>query len=324
MLREYFTNRWVIGGFLFLIVFGIACYFWYQHELAPYKQPEVESAELLRQSERAQKAEIGSETEQAADIPMESVTPSAKTGPLKLADITIEWPEGADWPVNWKELVALPPEEYHKLPAATRQAIVKAYYAEHGLERPPAGFHYRLNSKTGAWDLHPNNKPIITIHWKGNSYGQLHQLTDEEYERYKALERIATNPESVASHLERGGRPSQYLAYPLAACNLAQKWFDVLHEKTRGPAPSATSGAFYDREYTESDRERDHRLIREAIDAVTPPPRDGSVDETVLNQILDEIEAELGITIERETQAEKFSRRHFEQILNSLESWEDR
>ena len=287
MLREYFTNRWVIGGFLCLIIFGIACYFWYQHELVPYKQRAVKSAELLRQ-----------------------------------ADITIEWPEGEDWPVNWKELVALPPEEYYKLPIETRRAIAKAFYGEHGLEIPRAGFHYRQNSKTGAWELHPNNEPIITIHWKGNSYGQLHQLTDEEYERYKALKRIATNPESVASHLESGGRLTQFLAYPLVACNLAQKWFDVLNEKTRGPAPSATAGAFYDREYTEADRERSHRLLREAIDAVTPPPRDASVDETLLNQILDEIEVELGITIERQTQAEKHSRGHFKQILNSLESGE--
>ncbi len=141
----------------------------------------------------------------------------------------------------------------------------------YGLDIPPAGHHYGQNSETGEWELHPNNEPIITIRWKGNSYGQLHQLTDEEYERYKALRRIAKNTESVASHLAGGGRPGQFLAYPLAACELAKQWYDELREKTRGPAPSATAGALYDREYTDADREHDHRLIREAIDAVTPP-----------------------------------------------------
>ena len=53
MLREYFTNRWVIGGFLYLIVFGIACYFYYQHELAPYRQEATDNAALRHQAEQA-------------------------------------------------------------------------------------------------------------------------------------------------------------------------------------------------------------------------------------------------------------------------------
>ncbi len=53
MLRDYFTNRWIIGAFCFLIVFGIACYFYYQHELAPYEQLAEDNAELRRQAEQA-------------------------------------------------------------------------------------------------------------------------------------------------------------------------------------------------------------------------------------------------------------------------------
>ena len=87
MLREYFTNRWVIGGFCFLIVFGIACYFWYQHELAPYEQSEAESSEMLHQSERAQKAE----TAQAiSDAPVESATPTAEKPINKTTDAVPE------------------------------------------------------------------------------------------------------------------------------------------------------------------------------------------------------------------------------------------
>ena len=38
MVRDIFTNKWILGGCGFLIVFGIACYFWSQHELNLYKQ----------------------------------------------------------------------------------------------------------------------------------------------------------------------------------------------------------------------------------------------------------------------------------------------
>ncbi len=81
MFCAYFTNRWMIGGFCFLIVFGIACYFWDQHELAPYKQQAVENAEMLRQSERAQKSDTAREAEQAVfDAPAERATSTDKGG----------------------------------------------------------------------------------------------------------------------------------------------------------------------------------------------------------------------------------------------------
>ena len=56
MFRSYFTNKWIIGGFCVLIVFGIACYFWYQHELAPYKQQAAETSEMLRQQQKIERA----------------------------------------------------------------------------------------------------------------------------------------------------------------------------------------------------------------------------------------------------------------------------
>lgn len=56
MFRDYFTNRWVLGGFCFLIVFGIACYVWYQHELAPYKQQVVETEEMRHQRQETEQA----------------------------------------------------------------------------------------------------------------------------------------------------------------------------------------------------------------------------------------------------------------------------
>ena len=309
---------WVLVGFI--LSFSIAGFFLLNPEILDngYEQVLDESTESKLKGRSKQQIPSQETNKFLPPGEIETETKDVEVQYQKLEDILIDWPENAEWPVNWEDLTALPPEEYYKLPQETRLAIARAFYASYGLELPPAGHHYAQNNETGEWELLPNNEPIVTIHWRGNNYGQLHQLTDEEYERYKALHRIATNPEDVASHLIGGGRLSQYLAYPLAACELAKKWYDELHEKTRGPAPSATSSSFYDREYTEADEERELRLIREAIDAVTPQPRDASVDDTILNQILDEIEIELGITIERETQAEKHSRRDYERMLSRI------
>ena len=62
---------------------------------------------------------------------------SVGTHPVKLEDISINWPEGADWPVNWKVLYNnLSEEEFAKLPQATKDAVNRAFYAEMGLEPP--------------------------------------------------------------------------------------------------------------------------------------------------------------------------------------------
>lgn len=52
MVRDIFTNKWVVGSFGFLIVFDIACYSlsWYQQELAPYEQQTAETREQLEAS----------------------------------------------------------------------------------------------------------------------------------------------------------------------------------------------------------------------------------------------------------------------------------
>lgn len=49
MYHDFFTSKWVIGGFAFLIVFGVACVFWYHYDTAPYKRDAVETANLTRQ-----------------------------------------------------------------------------------------------------------------------------------------------------------------------------------------------------------------------------------------------------------------------------------
>ena len=76
MSREILTNRWFLGGCGFLIAFGIACYFWYQHELAPYRQQAADAQQQLEASEEinikpiVEKPKI--ETESADDVQMSS------------------------------------------------------------------------------------------------------------------------------------------------------------------------------------------------------------------------------------------------------------
>ncbi len=74
MFRDILTNKWFIGGFCFLIVFAIACVFWYRYDTAPDRKSAAETAELLRQW-AAKKAVTDSE---AADIPADSTTPNTE------------------------------------------------------------------------------------------------------------------------------------------------------------------------------------------------------------------------------------------------------
>ncbi len=70
MFRDIVGNKWVIGGVAFLIVFAVACVFWYRYDTAPDRKSAAETAELLRQW-AAKKAVTDSE---AADIPADSTT----------------------------------------------------------------------------------------------------------------------------------------------------------------------------------------------------------------------------------------------------------
>ena len=72
-----FYTKWIIGGFLLLTIIAGACYLWYQHDTAPYKQEAAETAEVARQWEATQKADT-SKVEQAADVALaEGTAPTA-------------------------------------------------------------------------------------------------------------------------------------------------------------------------------------------------------------------------------------------------------
>ncbi len=90
MTRDIITNKWFIGAIALLIIIAGACYLWYQHDTAPYRQEAAETAKLLRQREATQKA-VNNEAEQAADVtPVESTTPTAEKPITEMTDEVLE------------------------------------------------------------------------------------------------------------------------------------------------------------------------------------------------------------------------------------------
>ena len=74
MFRDIVSNKWVIGGVAFLIVFAVACVLWYRYDTAPYRLDAAETAELLHQW-AAKKSDTDGKTD---DTPAEDRTPTAE------------------------------------------------------------------------------------------------------------------------------------------------------------------------------------------------------------------------------------------------------
>ncbi len=80
MLRDIFTNKWILAAVSFLMLLSVACVFWYQHDIAPAKQEAAETAKLVREWETASNTD--SETEQVADLTAADSTPQAAEKPV--------------------------------------------------------------------------------------------------------------------------------------------------------------------------------------------------------------------------------------------------
>ncbi len=114
---------------------------------------------------------------------------------------------------------------------------------------------------------------------------------------------IADNQEAVASSVASGRHPHRILAYPPEVYELAQKWLDELHEKTYGPTLQAYANVYYDRPKTAADHEMVDRMMDEAMKTALPHrQRSTRPTDVVVDEILNEIEVELGITIKRKSE----------------------
>lgn len=77
MFRDIVGNIWIIGGIAFLIVFAVACVFWYRYDTAPDRKSAAETAELLRQW-TAKKVDTDDKVEQAAVASVKNTTLTAE------------------------------------------------------------------------------------------------------------------------------------------------------------------------------------------------------------------------------------------------------
>ncbi len=78
MFREVFFNKWILGGYALAIVFGIGCYFWYQHQFAPYKHDAIETTEVARGREATQKAKTNNTPQDETNTPADVTNPTAE------------------------------------------------------------------------------------------------------------------------------------------------------------------------------------------------------------------------------------------------------
>ncbi len=74
MLRDIFTNKWILGGITLLIIIVGGCYLWYQHTLAADRKAAAETAEFVRQWEKQKAVKAETTSTQA---PAESNTLTA-------------------------------------------------------------------------------------------------------------------------------------------------------------------------------------------------------------------------------------------------------
>ena len=81
MIRDIFTNKWIIRGLGFLILFTTAYVFWIRHDRAvidQFVQEAVDARRQLQQSETKRKSDTGSTATTAPESPAEHITPTAE------------------------------------------------------------------------------------------------------------------------------------------------------------------------------------------------------------------------------------------------------
>ena len=81
MIRDIFTNKWILGGIAFLIIIAGGCLLRYQYTIARYEKEAAETAEFARQWEKDQqgKQERSTDPETASpQAPADSDTPTAE------------------------------------------------------------------------------------------------------------------------------------------------------------------------------------------------------------------------------------------------------
>lgn len=147
MFRDIVSNKWVIGGVAFLIVFAVACVFWYRYDTAPDRRDAAETTEAVREWEATQKANTNNVTEDetntlagdnalTADKPME-IPSEENTSPVNVSpygfgpypEIPPDFPANRMPPWTWSDEKRQKLIEFSKVPNILRdgELIYRVY-----------------------------------------------------------------------------------------------------------------------------------------------------------------------------------------------------
>ncbi|MDE0485110.1 MAG: hypothetical protein OXI67_21245 [Candidatus Poribacteria bacterium] len=89
MIRDILTNKWCIGGFGFLIIFAVLCYFWYQHDIASFQQQLSATDDIILQGDMSQKAQKNVQT----DVPLTESFKSVENMSESVEDMSVSTEE---------------------------------------------------------------------------------------------------------------------------------------------------------------------------------------------------------------------------------------
>ena len=190
-----------------------------------------------------------------------------------------------DFPATLDEFEALPDAKieelgriFRALPQKKQDEISRRIWESKGLDPPPVGHaYYEINGKIRLVKF---GAPMIEIQWSHN-YGNLHQLSDTEWEEYKALVEIAD------------GTIQSEWGFTQDMIPIAEEWRDKLWKKTWGPYPTISATTISLGVATETDWDRQSKIIGEKYESLFLPERDRTIDYTVVTQLINKIKAEL-------------------------------
>ena len=88
MLRDIFTNRWILGAIAMLIIIAGGCYFWYEHSLANERKAAADAAAFARQWEINQKTQQKSSAAETTSTEAPAENSTSPTAEKPITDTT--------------------------------------------------------------------------------------------------------------------------------------------------------------------------------------------------------------------------------------------
>lgn len=186
MLRDFFTNKWALGGIGYLFVFSVACVLWYQYDIADERKAALDAKELLRKSELShqeiKESEMSSVVGEVADITSaESTTPNAEKS---ITETTIK-------------------AEYTRLSDAREKQSEQTQETAEAVRVSPYGF--------GRYPEVPSDYPTNVI-W--NNPGAKEHLPDHALKGIELIDRVLVKLWIEGDKNFRGGCTDNGKVYP--------------------------------------------------------------------------------------------------------------